>query len=218
MRPIRWAVLAAAFALTACATPPPENFSKVALAARPDSGAIMFTAPVFPYAYMIWFAPLRPDRTVGNAVLFAVTQRSVIEPKTGLSLHLKPAKAGDYVVRVVTWQGMWGACLSDDTARFRVEPGRIAYLGAVDPVPTLRSIEAEAARLGKTTASAGSLRLMKKNVSPPGFALAGAPPPDEMIEVAKAHGLSSALPVVPAETAAATFVRKDKTDLTGYCA
>lgn len=75
----------------------------------------------------------------------------------------------------------------------------------------------EAQRTGKTSSAGGQLRLMKDNVIAPMFFLEGALPADQALALAKKNGFASNAPVVATEIAPASFKRRDKTDITGYC-
>lgn len=72
-------------------------------------------------------------------------------------------------------------------------------------------------RTGKGTSSGGQLRLMKENMIPPSFTTDGATSPEEALRIAKTAGFKPDLPVVSAATSPASFKRRDKSDLTGFC-
>jgi hypothetical protein len=101
--------------------------------------------------------------------------------------------------------------------KFTVEPAKISYLGRLDPRSSIDSIIMEAQRTGKTSSAGGQLRLMKDNVIAPMFFLEGALPADQALALAKKNGFASNAPVVATEIAPASFKRRDKTDITGYC-
>lgn len=179
----------------------------------------MFEAPGVPGDYVLWMSP-RDDETkrVTSLELFDVRASKAVPLPDGHGyLLLKDVLPGKYVVRMMTTQGWWGACLSEATVTFPVEAGKITYVGRVDPSLTLKSIMSEAFRTGKTTSSGGQLRLFKENVIPPHFDLAAALPADQALEIARKNMLVTDAKIVTAKTEPSSFIRKDKTDLTGYC-
>lgn len=199
----------------------PPNFAKVKIsAASSERGAILFVAPVEFSDYVLWMSPLDPaSRRPTSLHLMPVRPFKFVAmpPDKQMALVLKDVDPGEYVVRMVTTQGYWGACLSEKTVGFPVAPGKITYLGRVDPAPSLRTIMLEATRTGKMTSSGGQLRLFKENVEPPVFSLVDAPSAEGVLAAARANQLVTDAPVVAAPTAMTSFVRKDKSDLTGYC-
>jgi len=204
-------------AFSAVAKPP--SFTKESVSTASTDGAVMFTAPLVPGDYIIMFSPYNAaSNTVHGSEFVNVRSRKNIAAPDGLgSLQIHRMPPGNYVVRMLTTQGFWGACLSDNTVAFDVKAGQITYLGRMDPAPTLASIESEAFRTGKTSSSGGQLRLFKENVVPPVFSFAGAASPAIVIEVARANGFTTNAPVVSIKPTPQSYRRTDKTDLTGYC-
>lgn len=197
---------------------PKPVFAKIAIPKGEKTAAIMFEAPIVFGDYTLLLSPLTEDgQYTQNAESFTVREKKAAWTSRGTTLQLKSAKPGDYVVRMMTTQTWWGGCFSESTVKFTVEPGKVTYLGRLDPLTSLESITAELVRTGKTTSSSGQLRLMKENMVPPSFTMTGATAPEEALRIAKAAGFKPDLPVVAAATAPASFKRRDKTDLTGYC-
>lgn len=197
---------------------PKPVFAKIAVPKGEKTAAIMFEAPIVFGDYTLLLSPLTEDgQFTQNAETFTVRQKKAVWTDKKMTLQLRSAKPGTYVVRMMTTQIWWGGCFSENTVKFMVEPGQITYLGRLDPSIALASISAELVRTGKTTSSGGQLRLMKENMIPPSFALAGATAPEEALRLAKAAGFKPDLPVVTAETSPGSFKRRDKSDLTGYC-
>jgi hypothetical protein len=197
----------------------PANFAKESVSRGGKDGAVMFTAPLVPGDYVIMFSPYdAASNTVhGSEFVNVRSFKFVAAPKGAGSLQIHRMPPGFYVVRMITTQGWWGACLADDTIGFDVKAGQITWLGRMDPAPTLESIQAEAYRTGKTTSSGGQLRLFKENVKPPQFGFADAVAPAEAIETARAAGFVTDAPVVSVKPAPQSYHRTDKTDLTGFC-
>jgi hypothetical protein len=208
-------------AQTAEAPPPPPAkpvFAKIVVPKGEKTAAIMFEAPIVPGDYMLLLSPLTEDgQYTQNAETFTVREKKAVWTRRGTTLQLRSAKPGTYVVRMMTTQTWWGGCFSESTVKFTVEPGKVTYLGRIDPLSSLDSITAELVRTGKTTSSGGQLRLMKENMIAPSFTLEGATAPGEALRIARTAGFKPDLPVVTAVTAPASFKRRDKTDLTGYC-
>ncbi|HSF12809.1 MAG TPA: hypothetical protein VLA50_07530 [Erythrobacter sp.] len=197
---------------------PKPVFAKIAVPKGEKTAAIMFEAPIVFGDYTLLLSPLTDDgQYTQNAETFKVREKNAAWTNPKTTLQLKAAKPGDYVVRMMTTQTWWGGCFSESTVKFTVEPGKVTYLGRLDPLTSLESITAELVRTGKTTSSSGQLRLMKENMIPPSFTMTGAAAPEEALRIAKAAGFKPDLPVVTAATAPASFKRRDKTDLTGYC-
>ncbi len=211
-----------ALALTFVAFPAvakPPSFVKESVSTASTDGAVMFTAPLVPGDYIIMFSPYdAKSNTVHGSELVNVRGTKHIAAPDGLgSLQIHRMPPGNYVVRMLTTQGFWGACLSDNTVAFDVKAGHITYLGRMNPTPTLASIESEAYRTGKTSSSGGQLRLFKENVVPPVFSFAGAASPATVIEIARATGFTTDAPVISVTPTPQAYRRTDKTDLTGYC-
>lgn len=197
---------------------PKQVFAKIALPKGDDTAAIMFEAPIVPGDYVLLLSPLSEDgQYTKNAETFKVHNRNAVWSQRGHTLQLRGARPGDYVVRMMTTQTWWGGCFSENTVKFKVEAGKITYLGRIDPLPALASIAAEVVRTGKTSSSGGQLRLMKENIIPPQFTMIDATAADEVLRIAKSAGLKANFPIVATETTPARFERRDKTDLTGYC-
>ena len=210
---------AAASPMLAQSTQSPKPiFAKVIVPKGDKTAAIMFEAPLVPGDYVLLVSPLTEDgQYTENAETFTIRQKKAVWTGNRNTLQLRAARPGDYVVRMMTTQTWWGGCFSENTVRFTVEPGKVTYLGLIDPLPALESITAEVLRTGKATSSGGQLRLMKENVLPPRFTLEGATAPETAIQLAKAAGFKSDYPVVAASTGPSSFKRRDKSDLTGYC-
>lgn len=197
---------------------PKPVFAKIEVPKGEKTAAIMFEAPIVFGDYTLLLSPLSEDgQYTQNAETFTVREKKAVWTRRGTTLQLRAAKPGTYVVRMMTTQTWWGGCFSESTVKFTVEPGKVTYLGRIDPLLSLNSITAELVRTGKTTSSGGQLRLMKENMIPPSFTLEGATAPDEALRIARTAGFKPDLPVVTANTALASFKRRDKTDLTGYC-
>jgi hypothetical protein len=197
---------------------PKPVFAKIAVPKGEKTAAIMFEAPIVFGDYTLLLSPLTDDgQYTQNAETFTVREKKAAWTSRGTTLQLRSAKPGEYVVRMMTTQTWWGGCFSESTVKFTVEPGKVTYLGLLDPFTSLESITAELVRTGKTTSSSGQLRLMKENMIPPSFTMTGATAPEEALRIAKSAGFKPDLPVVTAATAPASFKRRDKTDLTGYC-
>lgn len=213
------AAVAAAISLATVASAKPVDLANQSLSRASTDGAVMFTAPFVPGDYVIMFSPYdKASNTVHGSEIVNVRSRKAVAvpaPLDSVQLHRMPP--GFYVVRMITTQSWWGACLSDDTVGFDIKAGQITYLGRIDPAPTLASIQSEAARTGKTTSSGGQLRLFKENVKPPLFTFEGSAQSKTLLAVAMASGLSSDAPVAQVTPTAASYHRTDKTDLTGYC-
>ena len=193
-------------------------FAKIAVPKGEKTAAIMFEAPIVFGDYTLLLSPLTEDgQYTQNAETFTVREKKAAWTGRGTTLQLRSAKPGTYVVRMMTTQTWWGGCFSERTIKFTVEPGKVTYLGRLDPTLALASIDLEVMRTGKVTSSGGQLRLMKENMIPPSFSLEGATVPDEALRIARTAGFKPDLPVVTAVTAPASFKRRDKTDLTGYC-
>lgn len=200
------------------APPPKPVFAKIVVPKGEETAAIMFEAPIVPGDYVVLFSPLTEDgQYTQNAETFTIREKKAVWTAGRKTLQLRAARPGDYVVRMMTTQTWWGGCFSESTVRFRVEPGKVTWLGLFDPVPALESITAEVLRTGKTTSSGGQLRLMKENMVPPRFTSDGATAPEEALRLARAAGFKPDLPLVTATTAPASFKRRDKSDITGYC-
>lgn len=210
---------AAASPMLAQDAPAPKPvFAKIAVPKGDKTAAIMFEAPIVPGDYLLLLSPLTADgQYTENAETFQVREKKAVWTGPANTLQLRSAKPGDYVVRMMTTQTWWGGCFSESTVMFTVVPGKVTYLGRLDPFTSLESITAEVIRTGKTTSSGGQLRLMKENMIPPFFTLEGATPPEEALRLAKAAGFKPDLAVVTATTSPASFKRRDKSDLTGYC-
>jgi hypothetical protein len=197
---------------------PKPVFAKIAVPKGDKTAAIMFEAPIVFGDYTLLLSPLSEDgQYTQNAETFTVREKKAAWTSRGTTLQLRSAKPGDYVVRMMTTQSWWGGCFSENTVKFTVEPGKVTYLGKLDPFTSLESITTELVRTGKTTSSSGQLRLMKENMIPPSFTITGATAPEEALRIAKAVGFKPDLPVVTAATYPASFKRRDKSDLTGYC-
>lgn len=208
-------------AQTTEAPPPPTSkavFAKIAVPKGEKTAAIMFEAPIVFGDYTLLLSPLTEDgQYTQNAETFTVRQKKAVWTSRANTLQLRAAKPGTYVVRMMTTQIWWGGCFSESTIKFTVEPGKVTYLGRLNPTGALQSIDAEVMRTGKSTSAGGQLRLMKENMVPPTFTLDGATAPEEALRIARAAGFKPDLPLVTAVTAPASFKRRDKTDLTGYC-
>jgi hypothetical protein len=197
---------------------PKPVFAKIAVPKGEKTAAIMFEAPIVFGDYTLLLSPLTDDgQYTQNAETFTVREKKAAWTSRGTTLQLRSAKPGDYVVRMMTTQTWWGGCFSESTVKFTVEPGKVTYLGRLDPSAALESITAELVRTGKTTSSSGQLRLMKENMIPPAFIMTGATAPEAALSIAKAAGFKPDLPVVTAAASPASFKRRDKSDLTGYC-
>lgn len=205
--------------MLAQSNPPPKPvFAKIAVPKGERTAAIMFEAPIIFGDYVLLLSPLTEDgQYTQNAETFTVRQKKAVWTSRAQTLQLRSAKPGDYVVRMMTTQTWWGGCFSENTVKFTVEPGKVTYLGRLDPFMSLESITAEVRRTGKSTSSGGQLRLMKENMIPPSFTTEGATLPEEALRLAKAAGFKPDLPVVSAVTFPANFKRRDKSDLTGFC-
>jgi hypothetical protein len=197
---------------------PKPVFAKIAVPKGEKTAAIMFEAPIVFGDYVLMLSPLSEDgQFIENAETFTVREKKAAWTSRGTTLQLKSAKPGDYVVRMMTTQTWWGGCFSENTVKFTVVPGKVTYLGRLDPSASLESISAELVRTGKTTSSGGQLRLMKENMIPPSFTMTGATAPEVAMQIAKTAGFKPDLPVATAATSQASFKRRDKSDLTGYC-
>jgi hypothetical protein len=198
--------------------PPKPVFAKLAIPKGEKTGAIMFEAPIIFGDYTLLMSPLTEDgQFTMNAETFTVRQKKAVWTRSGHTLQLRAARPGTYVVRMMTTQIWWGGCFSENTVKFAVEPGRITYLGLIDPQPALDSITAEVMRTGKGTSSGGQLRLMKENMIPPRFTMIGAVSSETALGLATAAGLKGDHAVTTVETSSGSFKRRDKSDLTGYC-
>lgn len=194
------------------------EFAKIIIPKGEKTAAIMFQAPIVFGDYVLLLSPLTEDgQYTENAETFTVRSKKAVWAAKNNTLQLRAAKPGDYVVRMMTTQTWWGGCFSESTMKFTVEPGKVTYLGRIDPELSLLSITAEVQRTGKISSSGGQLRLMKQNLIPPSFTTEGAIAPEEALRIARAAGFKSDLPVVTVTTAPASFKRRDKSDLTGYC-
>jgi len=201
--------------LPAAAHAKPENFAKVA----PDGkrGAIMFAAPVLPAPYVVWISQTAPDGKPGKTIRIAVSaNKAVIDPSTGLALKLSAAEPGSYVVRMLLWQGHWGACLARQTVGFTVQPGQISYLGTFNPVETLGNLETEVKRTGKTSAHSYQLRMFRDNIAAPSFT-GSEPSMQKAVDLARRNGLSTALVSTEVATHPAAFSSPTGSDMIGYC-
>lgn len=47
---------------------------------------------------------------------------------------------GVYAINNIRTQGYWEACFNGATKAFKIEPGRVNYIGVIDPNPTLKQI------------------------------------------------------------------------------
>lgn len=210
-----------AIALLAMSAPlaaKPATFAKVKFGAASPRGAVMFIAPPAFGDYVVWLSDIEPvDNRPRSLELFSVRDGKGVRLPDGRTVQLRDLDAGHYVVRMVTTQGFWGGCFSESTIAFDVPPGKITYLGVIDPTPSIASIIAEAERTGKTTSSSGRLRLMKENVLPPAFAADPTYDAASLLTFAKGQGLVTDATTVTASFAPARFNRRDKSDLTGYC-
>lgn len=210
---------AAASPMLAQSTSAPKPvFAKIVLPKGEKTAAIMFEAPLVPGDYTLLMSPLTNDgQYTENAETFTVRSKKAVWTANRNTLQLRSARPGDYVVRMMTTQTWWGGCFSENTVKFTVEPGKVTYLGLIDPRPALESIIAEVISTGKTTSSGGQLRLMKENILPPRFTMDGATSADAALQMAKSAGFKSNYPVSVAAIGPASFKRRDKSDLTGYC-
>jgi hypothetical protein len=53
------------------------------------------------------------------------------------------AAPGTYVISALTHQSTWHTCFNEGTRMFEVEPGKVHYLGRIDPNPALLSMALE---------------------------------------------------------------------------
>lgn len=53
------------------------------------------------------------------------------------------AEPGTYVISALTHQSTWHVCFNEGTRVFEVQPGKVHYLGRIDPNPALLSIALE---------------------------------------------------------------------------
>ena len=85
----------------------------------------MFTAPLVLGDYIIMFSPYdAATNTVHGSEFVNVRSGKHVAAPRGLGsrqIHRMPP--GFYVVRMVTTQGWWGACLAADTFGFEVQAG-----------------------------------------------------------------------------------------------
>ena len=199
----------------AVANAKPENFAKIAPSGT--RGAIMFAASVLPAPYVIWISQTAADGKPGKTIRMIVSsEKAVIDPSSGLALKLSVADPGSYVVRMLLWQGHWGACLARQTVGFTVRPGQISYLGTFNPVETLLNLETEVKRTGKTSAHSYQLRMFRDNIAAPTFT-ASAPSMQQVLDLARRNGLNAALAATEVETHPATFPSPPGSDMIGYC-
>ncbi len=210
---VAFAVVAAFFSVPINAKS--ENFSKIAPSGT--DGAIMFAAPVLPAPYVIWMSQIAADGKPGKTVRLTVSSRkALVDPSSSLAMKMATVGAGTYVVRLVLWQEHWGACLARETVSFSVQPGQISYLGTFNPVETLRNLETEISRTGKTSAHSSQMRMFRDNIAAPSFS-ASDPALQQAMELARRNGLNGALTAKDVSTHPASFLSPPGSDMLGYC-
>jgi hypothetical protein len=194
-----------------------KGLEKQSIVQASKDGVLMFTAPEVPGDYQFMFSPyVAGSDTVRGSEFVAVDSNDILASEQLGTLQMHRMPPGIYVIRIVTMQYHWGACLSENTFKFDINPGQITYIGRVDPRPTLHSILAEAARTGKMTSAGGQLRLFKDGMAPPVITFEGAAPSEVLLALAKANGFKTDSAVVSQRPVATRFRRTDVTGM-AYC-
>jgi hypothetical protein len=192
------------------------NFAK--FDARPSNGGVLFLTPLLPQQYSIWISQVAADGKPAKTQRLSVSPgRVVMDPATGSALILVSLPPGQHLIRLILVQEHWGACLAQNTVSFSVQPGSIAYLGRFQPERTIKSLEGEIVRTGKTSAIRTQLRMFRNNLVAPAYSLDGAPKAADLLGVARANGVDASFPLVEAHATPATFPSPEGSDMIGYC-
>jgi len=193
-----------------------ESFVKVDI--QSIGGGFMFLAPVLGQRYDVWISQVAANGKPGKTIRLRVSgDKAMVDPVSGMALKIAAAPPGQYVVRMILMQEHWGACLAQRTVGFIVQPGQIAYLGALQSSQTIQSLESEVMRTGKGRALRSQLRMFRDNLSPPAFSFDAAPRETQILETARSNGLGSSFPVKATVSSPTSFPSPAGSDLVGYC-
>jgi hypothetical protein len=185
---------------------------------RPTNGGVLFLTPILPQPYSIWISQVAANGKPGKTERVTVSPgRVVVDPATGSAVILASLPAGQHLIRLILVQDHWGACLAQQTMSFAVQPQSITYLGRFQPESTIKSLEEEIVRTGKTTAIRTQLRMFRDNLTAPSYELEGAPKAAEAVGIVRANGFAAGFPLVEANAAATSFPSPPGSDMIGYC-
>jgi hypothetical protein len=159
-------MLLAGLALLLCAGPATgsDNPRKVAIAPGSPKGALLLKVPPLPIDYAF--------------LLVRLDERGVPSRSDWIFIKPVPLEAGDrfivatfppgeYLLEGVAQQSRWVGCLHARTLKVSIEPGKIAYLGAVDARPTLASIQRNADRPKEQVAHSGQWHIFRDEIAAP---------------------------------------------------
>jgi hypothetical protein len=139
--------------------------AKVVIGPGSPRGAVLFKVAPSPVAYELsFFRDKEPGFFSSNFYPIFVERAQTGEGERFVVETLPP---GRYELEAVFQQRRWGACLNARTLAFTIKAGKIAYLGTLDPRPTLASIQRSAEAAGDLTASNFQWHLYRTGVRAP---------------------------------------------------
>ncbi len=193
-----------------------NRYSRLSLDSGSKKGALVFKVAPQP---LNWSMILTPVDEAGQTHGFGESLNmggTRIIPGGSNPLQIWMMKPGRYVIRFLKTQDYWAGCLSQSTLAIEIAAGKVAYIGTVDPEPTLRAISREVARTGKAI-SHGGIRMFHTDITPP--AVTGAEPGDEAEITAEIRSAAPGVvaPVILIRPVAASFARKPESNFLAAC-
>lgn len=190
---IRLLALTAIFLVSACAS----NSFNAKLTPESEKGAILVSAPMSFFPYYLQFG--RIDHEANEIVLppARIGQMNSLSNRGGyMILQLQP---GPYVLVDFVFQTGWSLCFHEESIRFDVKAGQIAYLGEFDGSSQSSQV-AELARENNDTKAAFERRFRySEDIGAPLLT----PPDAESLEAAQVfvseNMVEASAEVVPAE-------------------
>jgi hypothetical protein len=157
--------LLAALALLLCAEPGlGGNPRSVAIGPQSPKGALLIRVPPIFIDYQLLLVRVDETGTPSRREWFFVKPVPLAEGDRFVVETLPP---GRYMLEGVAQQRKWVGCLHARTVWVDIEPGSIAYLGALDVRPTLASIQRSAEASKESVAHYGEWHFYRTGILAP---------------------------------------------------
>lgn len=141
-----------------------DNPRKIAISPGSSKGALLFKVPPSPITYQLLFTRNDKNGRPSEVYWIGIKGRPSDEGDRFIVETLPP---GQYQLEAVYQQSKWAACLEAATVTVSIEPGKIAYLGTLDALPTLAGIQRNARATNQLSAQTFQWHLFRTGVVAP---------------------------------------------------
>lgn len=141
---------------------PAKPPAKIAVTPASKEGGLLIRVRRLPMDWTLEFSRVGSNSGfLGRSWLLPIGRSA--EPEWAV----RTMKPGLYRLDTIFQQGTWGGCLGAKTITVRIVAGEIAYLGRLDPGPTLIDIARIATEKDQLRASAGTIHVYHDGIAAP---------------------------------------------------